>query len=145
MKLREVMSEGVVVIRPDVVVAEAARKMRDADTGFLPVCNGDKILGTLTDRDIVVRVIAMGLDPKLTLISDVMTKDVIYAFEDQDATDAAHIMNEQQVRRIVVLDNNKLLVGVVSLGDLWSRTSTQDVAADVMEKVANTRGNETRH
>src|SRR3712207_8968 len=103
MKLSEIMTRNVEVVRPDATLQEAAQKMKNLDVGPLPVCDGRKVQGMLTDRDITIRATAAGLDPKTTKVRDVMTPDVTYCFEDQDVQDAARIMGEQQIRRLIVL------------------------------------------
>jgi len=117
-KVNEVMTRGAEVVRPDSTLQEAARKMERLDVGPLPVCDGERLVGMLTDRDITVRAVAQGLDPKTTQVRDAMTPDVVYVFEDQDVGEAANLMERREVRRLVVLDRNKKLVGMVSLGDL---------------------------
>jgi CBS domain-containing protein len=118
MELREVMTRDVDVVRPDAPIREAAAKMRSIDVGPIPVCDGERLVGMLTDRDITVRAVALGSDPNTTRVRDVMTPEVVYCFEDQDVEQAATLMEERQIRRLPVLDSGKHLVGIVSLGDL---------------------------
>jgi len=118
MKIRDIMTPDVECVWPDDTLQEAAAKMKDLDVGPLPVCDHDHIAGMLTDRDITVRAIAKGLDPRSTRVREVMSRAVIYCYEDEDAEDAARLMQERQVRRILVLDRDQRLVGIVSLGDL---------------------------
>lgn len=118
MKLKDVMTPNVEVIGPDASIEEAATKMRTLNVGLLPVCDGNRLQGVVTDRDLALRAIAAGRDPKATKVRDVMTPDVVYCYEDQDVQEAARVMTEKQIRRLVVLDQNKRLVGIVSLGDL---------------------------
>jgi CBS domain-containing protein len=94
MQLKEIMTPHVEVIHPDASVQEAAQKMKGLDVGPLPVCTGARLEGMLTDRDITVRVVAEGWDPKTTKVQDVMTTEVIYAFEDQDVAEAARLMEQ---------------------------------------------------
>jgi len=96
---------------------QAARTMAEIDAGFLPVGDDDHLVGMLTDRDIAVRAVANGLGPDAR-VGDAMTRDVKYCFDDEDTDHIAHNMAEQQIRRLPVVDRNKRLVGVVSLGDL---------------------------
>jgi CBS domain-containing protein len=96
MKLNQLMTKDVVTIRPDDSVATAAKKMRDRNIGFLPVCDGDRLVGTLTDRDITVNAVADGKDPKATHVRDLVHSDVFWCFEDQDVRDAARIMEENR-------------------------------------------------
>ena len=92
--------------------------MSHRDIGPLPVCDGPRLVGMLTDRDITVRAVAAGRDPLTTLVRDVMTPDVVYGFEDEDVQGAAHLMAQYQIRRLPVLNRSKQLVGMVALGDL---------------------------
>jgi CBS domain-containing protein len=137
MRVTDVMTRGVECVRPGVSLQEAARKMRDLDIGPLPVCgDGNRLVGMLTDRDITVRAVADGLDPKTARVQDVMTPDIIYVTEDQDVTEAARLMREHQIRRLVVLDNDKRLVGIVSLGDLAVDTHDEELAGATLEAVS---------
>src|SRR3712207_4768535 len=101
MQLRNVMTRDVEVVRPDASVQDAAAKMKRLDVGPLPVCDGKRVLGMVTDRDITIRAVAEGRDPKSTKVQEVMTDEVIYCYEDQDAEDAARLMAEKQVRRLL--------------------------------------------
>jgi CBS domain-containing protein len=136
MQLKDIMTRGVEVIHPDATLQEAAQQMRGLDVGPLPVCDGERLVGMLTDRDITVRATAEGRDPKATKVRDVMTCEVIYAFEDQGVTEAARLMEEHQVRRLVVLNRDKRLIGIVSLGDLAVHTDNQRLAGEVVERVS---------
>jgi CBS domain-containing protein len=127
MLLRDVMTPHVEVIHPDATLREAAQKMKTLDVGPVPVCDGDRLQGMLTDRDITVRATAEGRDPNTTRVRDVMTPDVVYCFEDQDVREAAETMEQWQIRRLVVLNQDKRLVGIVSLGDLATQTSDEEL------------------
>ena len=119
MRVKDVMTSGVECARPDDSIAQAARRMRELNIGSLPVCgNEDKLVGIVTDRDITVRATAEHGAPDSTKVRDCMTEHIIYCFEDQDLSEAANLMEERQVRRVAVLNQNKRLVGIVSLGDL---------------------------
>jgi len=117
-KVADVMTPDVQMIEPDQTVQEAAQKMSEEDTGVLPVAQDDRLVGMVTDRDLAVRVLAEGKDPADTKVSEVMTPDVKYVFEDQDVQEVSENMAEQQLRRMPVLNRDKRLVGIVSLGDL---------------------------
>ena len=116
--VEQIMTHEVETISPNASVWAGARRMRDLNVGFLPVCVVDHMVGVVTDRDITIRAVAKGLDPALTTIGDVMTPGMISCFDDQDVETAMHLMNAHQIRRLVVLDHGKNLVGVISLGDL---------------------------
>ncbi len=136
MKLSEIMTPEVEVIQPDDSLQSAAKKMRDRNIGFLPVCDGETLMGVLSDRDITLRALADGMDVNVMLARDLMTAPPIYCFEDQDASEAAKIMSENQIRRLVVLSrDNKRLVGVISLGDL-ARNAANDLSGKVLQKVS---------
>jgi CBS domain-containing protein len=142
MKLSEIMTRDVVVIQPDDSLQSAAKKMRDLNIGFLPVCDGDDLLGVISDRDITIRALADGMDVNIMLGRDLMTTPAIYCLEDQDVSEAAKIMEENQIRRLVVLSReDKRLVGVVSLGDL-ARNESTDRSGQVLKKVSEPDGTE---
>jgi CBS domain-containing protein len=136
MKLSEIMTREVEIIQPDDSLQMAAKKMKDRDIGFLPVCDGAELMGVLSDRDITVRALAEGMDGSIMLSRDLMTTPAIYCFQDQDVSDAARIMEEHQIRRLVVLSReDKSLVGIVSLGDL-ARNETTEVSGKVKKRVS---------
>ena len=136
MKLRDVMTPRVEVVHPDATIQEAARKMKDLDVGPIPVCDGDRLVGMLTDRDITVRATAEGRDPTRTRVREVMSEGVQYCFEDDDVRAAAETMQRAQIRRLVVLNRDKRLVGIVSLGDLAVTPGAKDEAAEALEEVS---------
>jgi CBS domain-containing protein len=135
MKVQDVMSRDVDLIDPSVRLAEAARIMREDDVGALPIGENDRLVGMLTDRDIVVRGVAEGRDVAATTARDVMSKGILYCFDDQSVEEAADLMGKQQVRRLAVVNREKRLVGIVSLGDLSTRASP-DVAAETLQDVS---------
>jgi CBS domain-containing protein len=118
MRVSEILTREVETIRPDTSVKEAAQRMRSADIGAIPVCDGRNLLGMVTDRDITIRITAEGRDVNTTRVQDAMTPDAAFVFEDQDVQDAARIMRDRQIRRLPVVSRDKQLVGIVSLGDL---------------------------
>jgi CBS domain-containing protein len=134
MSVKDMMTHEVTVIGPDETIATAAQKMAQEDIGFLPVCDGERIVGAITDRDITVRGVAQGCDVERARVRDVMTSDITYCFEDDDVEKTARLMREHQVRRIVVVNRDKKLVGVVALGDLARQQQGQ--SADVLEAVS---------
>ena len=117
MRVSEVMTKDVRVARPDQTIEEAARQMAELDAGALPVGENDRLVGMITDRDIAVRAVAKGKGPQ-TLVRDVMSADLKYCSEEEDAADVSSKMAEQQIRRLPVISRDKRLVGIVSLGDL---------------------------
>jgi len=136
MKIREIMTKQVDTVSPDTSLKEAARMMRDADIGFLPVGENDRLVGTLTDRDIAIRAVADGKDPNSATVRDAMSAGTEYVFEDQDTAEAATVMSEKQVRRLPVMSREKRLVGVVAIGDLAVRTTDDDVVGQTVEDVS---------
>jgi FOG: CBS domain len=136
MKVNEIITHDPEVIRPETALIEAAQKMKSMDIGMLPVCDGDRLVGVITDRDIAVRGVAQGYDPKTARVQEVMTPEVIYCFDDEDVKEAAKKMEEKQVRRVPVLNREKRLVGIVSLGDLAVRTGKEKLAGEVLERVS---------
>lgn len=136
MQLKEVMTRDVEVVRPNAALKQAAEKMRDLNVGSLPVCDGQRLVGLLTDRDITVRAVAAGRDPLVTEVREAMTGDIIYCFEDQSVEEAAQLMAERQIRRLPIIDRNKQLVGIVSLGDLAVDTGDPARVGHVLEEVS---------
>jgi CBS domain-containing protein len=110
--------------------------MKNLNVGALPVCDNDRLVGLLTDRDITVRAVTEGYDTMTTIVKDVMTPEVLYCFEDQDVQEAAQLMREHQVRRLVVLNRDKRLVGILSLGDLAVETGDEKLAGKTLEYVS---------
>lgn len=117
MKIKDVMTRHVEGCRPDDSVRDAAHKMKSLDVGFIPVCEGDRVVGLLTDRDICLRIVAEGRDHG-TMCREIMSSNVISCREDQDIKDAARMMEEHQIRRLPIVDEQRRLVGILSLGDL---------------------------
>ena len=136
MQIREIMTRDPVVTPPDTTLQEAAKVMRDLDSGVLPIGEDDRLLGILTDRDINVRATAEGKDPNSTPVREVMSSEVVACFEDEDEQEAAAKMQEHQLRRLVVLDRNERLVGIVSMGDLALYTTDDRLAGEVTEAVS---------
>ena len=136
MQLKDVMTPAVEVIAPEASIYEAAEKMSHLDIGPLPVCDGERLVGMLTDRDITVRAVAAGRDPRMTHVRDIMTPDVVYGVEDQAVEDAARLMAQYQIRRLPVLNRSKQLVGMVALGDLAMHAGAQPVTAEVLAQVS---------
>jgi len=138
MKISDVMTRDVQTIRPDQSAQDAARFMLQGDAGSIPVTDGDRLIGMITDRDIAVRGVAKGFGPE-TQVRELMTNDVICAREGDDIEDVASRMSEAQVRRLPVIDDNEKLCGIVSLGDL-SREADSDCASQALEGVSQPGG-----
>jgi CBS domain-containing protein len=138
MKVSEVMTRNVQTVRPDQTAREAASFMLRADAGSIPVVDGDRLMGMITDRDIAVRGVAEGHGPD-TPVRELMTNDVVAARIDDDVDDVAVQMSEAQVRRLPVVDEQDQLCGIVSLGDLTQKA--EDGTAEMaMEGVTEPGG-----
>ncbi|HEX5258511.1 MAG TPA: CBS domain-containing protein [Sphingomicrobium sp.] len=138
MKVSEVMTRDVQTVRPDQRVQDAASFMLSADAGSIPVIDGDRLIGMITDRDIAVRGIAKGYGPD-TPVRELMTDDIVCARADDDVDDVASKMSEAQVRRLPVIDDQERLCGIVSLGDL-SREGDEGSANEALEGVSEPGG-----
>ena len=136
MQVRELMSRPVEGIGPDDRVVEAARRMRDCNVGVLPVREEDRIVGIVTDRDIVLRAIANGVDARRLAVRTVMTPRVVACRADQDIKETAALMEKHHVRRLPVTDLDGRLIGMLSLGDFPRRAEGSDVVAEILEAVA---------
>lgn len=136
MRLRDIMTSDPLVLSPGTALRDAAQRMRDLDSGVMPVGEHDRLVGVLTDRDITVRATAEGKDPNSTPVRDVMTPDVIYCFDDEDLETAARKMEQHQIRRLIVLNHDKRLVGIASLGDLAVHAPSDRLAGEVIEAVS---------
>ena len=136
MRLSEIMTREVEIVQPDDTLQMAARKMRDRDIGFLPVCDGGTLMGVLSDRDLTIRGLAEGMDVTVMLSRDLMTTPAIFCYEDQDIGEAARLMQHHQIRRLVVLSReDESVIGIVSLGDL-ARHETARLSGQVLQRVS---------
>jgi CBS domain-containing protein len=136
MQLKDIMTPDPLVLSPETTLTEAAQRMRDLDSGVMPVGERDRLVGMLTDRDITVRATAEGRDPNTTPVREVMTPDVVYGFEDDDVQEAAKTMEEHQIRRLIVLNRDERPVGIVSLGDLAVHAPDDRLPGEVTEAVS---------
>jgi CBS domain-containing protein len=130
MQAQDVMTRDVITVAPDATLEQAARLMEEADIGALPVSEDDRMVGMVTDRDIAIRAIAHGMGPQAK-VREVMTGAVRYCFCDQDIEDIADNMADIQLRRLPVVDRDKRLVGILSLGDL-ATSDDPDPAAEAL-------------
>jgi CBS domain-containing protein len=134
MQVSQLMSKKVEWISPTLSLQEAARKMRDLDIGCLPVGENDRLVGMITDRDIACRGVADGKASPKTVVRDAMSAGISYCFDDQDVNEAAHLMEEKQIRRLPVLNRQKRMVGMLSMGDISQHASGR-VSAEVLKAV----------
>jgi len=137
----EVMTRDVQFVSPQETLQRAAQLMKDLDVGALPVCEGDSLLGMITDRDITIRATAAGLSPQECTVDQIMTSDVCWAFEDQPLDEVMEQMADAQIRRIPVVTNDeqRKLVGIIALGDLVTKAGSgqmRDDVDDVVEMVS---------
>ncbi len=139
MKVREAMTRDVRLVKPDQPISEAARVMADLDIGALPVEENDRLVGMITDRDIAVRAVAAGRGPD-TPVSDVMSRDVKYCFEDQSIDEVTQNMGELRIRRLPVLTRDKRLIGILSLGDLAIDEGARDEAGEALGGISRPGG-----
>lgn len=137
MKIREVMTDKVIKIRPEESVSVAARTLTHYNIGILPVCgSGDKVCGMITDRDIVTRCLAANRVPEDTAVKEIMTGRVLSVSPDTDVGVATHLMGREQVRRLAVMEQGRLC-GMVSLGDIANREDTAYDAADALTEISS--------
>jgi len=136
-KLKEIMTPFVESILPEATVQDAAMKMKDLNVGAIPVCDEGALLGMVTDRDLVVRVLAEGRDHKEVTVNEAMSPDIVYCFEDDDTDKASKIMADRQIRRLPILSGEEKLVGIISLADLATRGSERQSSCEVLEQVSS--------
>ena len=136
MKVKKAMHQGVTWVEPNTSVQELARLMRDHNIGAVPIGEHDRLIGMVTDRDIVCRCIATGLDPKIATAGEVMTEGIVFCLDKHDVKDAAHIMERKKVRRLPVIDGKKKrMIGILSLGDVYGKGSRR-TSRQVMHAVS---------
>ena len=135
MQVQKVLTRQVERIPPDTSIRDAARCMKDKDIGAIPIYEGDRLVGMVTDRDIATRGFADGVGPDAP-VQQVMTKGIEFCFEDDDTKAVARKMREKQIRRLVVLNRDKRLVGIVSLGDL-AQEAEEQAAKDALKGVTD--------
>lgn len=139
MLVQDVMTTSLDSIKADASVFEASRKMQKDDVGCLAVFEKDEAIGLISDRDIVVRCVSLGSDPKKTKVRDVMSGNLISCQSDDTVETAARRMKEQKIRRLIVRDDHGTPIGVLSLGDLAARAHEKELVGAVMEEVCYSR------
>ncbi len=135
MTIREFMTTDVRTVDPQTTLADAARVMRDTDTGVVPVVNGAVLEGIITDRDIVVRAIADGADPSSALVQDYLTRNPTYAGPQTTIQEAAQLMQRDQIRRLPVVEGTEL-IGIISIGDLAVDTGQDRLVGDTLQDIS---------
>jgi CBS domain-containing protein len=136
MDLRDIMTRNVEVVSADASLRDAAKKMKDLDVGLIPVCDGDRLRGVLTDRDITIRATAAGRDPSKTKVSEVMSTDLAYGLEGQEIDEAVSVMEARQIRRLPVVNMDKRLVGIISLADIAVHVGDRDLSGETLEEIS---------
>jgi len=135
MKVHDIMTSNVRCIGPDTSLREAAKLMGELDLGALPICDNDRLAGMLTDRDIALKGVAHGCDPEKTTARDAMSEGIVFIYEDQDVGEAARLFETKQIRRLPVLNREKRLVGIISLGDLAVNAS-EGLGGEALKEVS---------
>lgn len=136
MKVKDAMHAGVTWVEPNTRVGELARMMRDQDIGSIPIGENDRLVGMVTDRDIVCKGLANGKDVSALTARDVMSGPIIYCRADEEIDDAVRIMEEHEIRRLPVINEDKRMVGMLSMGDI-ADCASRDLTAEVTRAVAD--------
>lgn len=136
MQIREIMTRDVEVVAPGDTIQRAAKLMDELNVGVLPVCEGPKLVGLVTDRDITVRATSAGKAPGECKVSEVMTDEPRYCYEDDVVGDVSRLMGDMQIRRVPVLDRDDRLIGIVSLGDIATESDRPQTIADTLGQVS---------
>ena len=139
MRVSEIMTRDVETVSSEMDLMTAAEKMRIRDIGFLPVVENDAVVGVITDRDITLRGLGEGRVPQLTTVREIMTPILVWCYEDDVLTEVANVMEENRVRRLLVLDGAKRLVGLISLDDLAAKMSSDRLLGTVLRNVTASR------
>jgi len=136
MNVSDVMTAAVETCSPDDTLQAVAERMVKLDVGGIPVCENDRVIGMITDRDIVVRAVSRGEDVTACRVGDVMTPDIVYCSPDDSVTEAARLMAARQVRRLAVIDDQRRLCGIVALGDLALEVNDDKLTGRVLEHIS---------
>ena len=139
MQVKDVMTKDVELASPSHTIQKAASLMAKTDCGILPVADKDSLVGMITDRDIAIRAVAAGKGPS-TLVSEVMSAEVLYCFDDQDIDEVVQNLSDQKVRRLPVMNRQKRLVGILSLGDIARQKDASDEAGDALKAISEPGG-----
>lgn len=136
MNISEIMTTDFQMIDSNASLIEAAEKMKSLNVGFLPVREGTRLAGLLTDRDIVIRGLAEGLDPESTSVRDIISSEVVYCYDDDSVEDAARLMEDKQIRRLIVVNHDQTPVGILSIGDIAVKSGQEQLAGEILERVS---------
>lgn len=135
MKVKDIMSKDIASVSSEEPIEKAAQLMKQYDVGSIPVCSQDEVIGIVTDRDIAVRTIAEGQNPKQQKVREIMSSDPVVGNPDMDIHEAAKIMSDKQIRRLPIVDHNSL-VGIVALGDISVEPNLQDNAEEALKNIS---------
>ena len=133
--IRDLMTSNPTTIEPDKTIVDAAKLMRDEDAGLIPIVEGQKLTGTITDRDITIQVVADGKDPKSTNVRDVMTTRLVTVDPDQDLDEALRLMAQNQVRRLPVVEEDGKLIGIVAQADI-AKHAPDEKTGEVVQQIS---------
>jgi CBS domain-containing protein len=133
--VQELMTSNPQTVEPSATVVEAAKVMKERDTGIVPVVQGDRLVGTITDRDVAIRVVAAGKDPQSTTVSEIASKEVVTVEPGQNLDEALRLMAKHQIRRLPVVDDDGTLVGIVSQADV-ARSASDEQTGEVVEEIS---------
>jgi CBS domain-containing protein len=136
MQVSEIMTTDFEMIDSTNSLTQAAEKMKSLNVGFLPVKEGTRLVGLITDRDIVIRGLAEGKNPGATQVKDIISSRILYCFDDDSVEEAARLMEDNQVRRLIVVNHDQVPVGVVSLGDIAVRAGQESLSGEILERVS---------
>ena len=136
MKLKEIMAQNVETVSPDATLQETAEKMKRRNIGALPVVEGKKPIGVITDRDITLRAVASGADVTKTKVREIMTRELHFAYDDQTINEACELMEKNKIRRLIVLNREGGLAGVLSLNDVTVKGKETKRSAQVVRTIA---------
>lgn len=136
MLVKDIMTKNPETVPPNTAIQKVAEEMQKLDCGFMPIAENGKIVGTVTDRDITIRAVSNGKDPKNTPVSEIMTSRSYHVSENDNVNIAAKKMCQHQIRRLIVLDKDKHISGVVSLGDIACKCKNHEIDAEIIEEVS---------
>lgn len=135
MKIREIVHAPVATVSPDTMLNDVAKLMKQHDCGSIPVVKSDKMIGMVTDRDIVIRCVAEAMDPMTITAEQCMSEGILYCYDDDALEDVAESMGDKKVRRMPIVDREKRLVGIVSLGDIAAACKDKDVPGEALAEI----------
>lgn len=136
MKAKDLMSTNPEILSPETTLKQAAEKMREQNIGFLPIGENDRLIGTITDRDLAIRGVAAGKDPNKTAVRDIMTDEIRYCFENDSAEKVSEIMSSLKIRRLIILNDNKRMVGIISMGDVATKSQDFKLSGKVIAAIS---------